>query len=54
MRKTLKYYKLERMFGSLFDGAVPVGIKFYARLFETLKITLSILILFFCINNNKL
>ena len=33
MRNILKYYKLEKLFGSLFDGADPNGIKLYSRLF---------------------
>ena len=54
MRSTLKYYKLEKLFGSLFDGAEPNGLKLYSRLFETLKISLAIIILFAWIKNPKM
>ena len=46
MKSILKFYRLEQLFGSLFDGAKTSGLKIYARLIETVKILASLIFLF--------
>jgi len=46
MKSILKFYRLEQLFGSLFDGAKASKLKIYDRLIETVKILFSLIFLF--------